>query len=220
MTKQTQALDPSLYSYFLSISLREDPSLQKLRQRTETLSMARMQIAPEQGQFMALLVQLIGAKKTLEIGVFTGYSALAVAMALPPDGKVIACEVNEDYAAIAQDHWQQAGVADKIDLKLAPALETLDKLIETGESNSFDFVFIDADKRNYDHYYEKALQLARPQGLIAIDNVLWYGKVADEKIQDNSTRSIRAFNQKLHRDQRIHLSVVPIADGLTLGMRI
>ena len=219
MTKQTQALDPSLYPYFLSISLREDPALQQLRKKTETLPMANMQIAPEQGQLMALLVQLIGAQKTLEIGVFTGYSALAVAMVLPPEGKMIACEVNEGYAAIAQEHWRQAGVADKIDLKLAPALETLDQLIEAGESNTFDFVFIDADKRNYDHYYEKALQLARPQGLIVIDNVLWYGKVANEQIQDNSTRSIRALNQKLHRDERIYLSLIPIADGLTLAMK-
>ena len=219
MTKQTQGLDPSLYSYFLSISLREDPALQRLREETEALPMARMQIAPEQGQFMALLVQLIGAQKTLEVGVFTGYSALAVALVLPPKGKMVACEVNADYAAIAQEHWQKAGVADKIELKVAPALETLDELIATGETNSFDFVFIDADKRNYDNYYEKALQLVRPQGLIAVDNVLWYGKVANENIQDNSTRSIRAFNQKLHRDQRVHLSLIPIADGLTLAMK-
>ena len=219
MTKQTQGLDPALYNYFLSISLQENLYLKQLRQKTQSLPTGRMQIAPEQGQFMALLVQLIGAQKTLEIGVFTGYSALAVALALPPEGKVVACDVNEAYTAIAQEYWQKAGVADKIDLKIAPALETLDKLITDGETNSFDFAFIDADKRNYDNYYEKALQLVRPRGLIAVDNVLWYGKVADERIQDKSTRSIRAFNEKLHRDQRIRLSLVPIADGLTLAMK-
>jgi predicted O-methyltransferase YrrM len=181
--------------------------------------MGKMQIAPEQGQFIALLVQLIGAKKTLDVGVFTGYSSLVVALALPPDGKAIACEMNQEYAAIARRWWQQAGVADKIDLHIAPAKETLARLLATGQTDTFDFVFIDADKSNYDNYYEQALQLVRPGGLIAIDNVLWSGRVADPQVQDNRTKKIRAFNQKLHQDPRISLSLVPIGDGLTLARK-
>lgn len=219
MTKQTLGLEPQLYEYLLSVSLREPEILTQLRQETAQHPMAAMQIAPEQGQFMALLVQLIGAKKTLEVGVFTGYSSLAVALALPPDGKVIACDVSEEFTAIARRYWQQAGVADKIDLHIAPAMETLDQLIAAGETGTFDFAFIDADKSNYDGYYERSLQLIRPGGLIAIDNVLWSGRVADPEIQDNRTTKIRAFNKKLHQDQRINLSLVPIADGLTLAWK-
>jgi predicted O-methyltransferase YrrM len=178
-----------------------------------------MQISPEQGQFMALLVKLIGAKKTLEVGVFTGYSSLVVALALPADGKIVACDVSEEYTSVARRYWQQAGVADKIDLHIAPALETLDKLLTAGEAETFDFAFIDADKSNYDNYYERSLELIRPGGLIAIDNVLWSGKVADTEIQDNQTNKIRALNRKLHEDSRITLSLVPIADGLTLAMK-
>jgi predicted O-methyltransferase YrrM len=179
-----------------------------------------MQIAPEQGQFMALLIQLMGAKKTLEVGVFTGYSSLAVALALPSDGKIIACDTNEEYTAIARHYWQKAGVADKIDLRIAPALDTLDELIAQGQANTFDFAFIDADKSNYDNYYERALQLVRPGGLIAIDNVLWGGKVADRNVQDNRTKAIRELNQKLHQDKRVTISLVPIADGLTLARKV
>jgi predicted O-methyltransferase YrrM len=178
-----------------------------------------MQIAPEQGQFMALLVQLLGATKTLEIGVFTGYSSLAVALALPPQGKIVACDINEDYTAMARSYWQRAGVADKIDLRIAPALETLDRLLESGEAGTFDFAFIDADKQNYDNYYERALQLLRVGGLIAIDNVLWGGKVADPTVDDANTEAIRALNAKLVQDERVSLSVVPIADGLTLALK-
>jgi predicted O-methyltransferase YrrM len=178
-----------------------------------------MQIAPEQGQFMALLVQLMGAKKTLEVGVFTGYSTLVVALALPPQGKVVACEVNQEYAAIACRCWQQAGVADKIDLHVAPAQETLAQLLRDGQAATFDFAFIDADKSNYDSYYEQALQLVRPGGLIAIDNVLWSGRVANPQVQDNRTKKIRALNQKLHQDRRISLSLVPIGDGLALAWK-
>jgi predicted O-methyltransferase YrrM len=178
-----------------------------------------MQISPEQGQFMALLVKLIGAKKTLEVGVFTGYSSLVVALALPADGKIVACDVSEEYTSVARRYWQQAGVADKIDLHIAPALETLDNLLTAGERETFDFAFIDADKGNYDNYYERCLELIRPGGLIAIDNVLWSGKVADTEIQDNQTNKIRALNRKLHEDSRITLSLVPIADGLTLAMK-
>ncbi len=212
-------IENNLYDYLLSVSLREPEILTQLRQETAQHTMARMQIAPEQGQFMALLVQLMGAKKTLDIGVFTGYSSLVVALALPPDGKVVACDVSEEYTSIARRYWQQAGVADKIDLHIATAVETLKQLLAAKEGETFDFAFIDADKSNYDNYYELALQLVRPGGLIAIDNVLWSGRVADPQIQDNRTNSIRAFNQKLHQDQRISLSLLAIADGLTLARK-
>ncbi len=219
MSKQTLGLEQSLYDYLLSVSLREADILTQLRQETSQLPMSRMQISPEQGQFMALLVKLIGAKKTVEVGVFTGYSSLVVALALPADGKIVACDVSEEFTSIARRYWQQAGVADKIDLHIAPALETLDKLLTAGEAGTFDFAFIDADKSNYDNYYERCLELIRPGGLIAIDNVLWSGKVADTEIQDNQTNKIRALNHKLHQDSRISLSLVPIADGLTLAMK-
>jgi predicted O-methyltransferase YrrM len=219
MPKQTLGLDNQLYSYLLSVSLREPDILSQLREETATHPSAMMQISPEQGQFMALLVQLIGAKKTLEVGVFTGYSSLCVALGLPADGKIIACDVSEEYTSIARRYWQAAGVAEKIDLRIAPALETLDKLIADGETETFDFAFIDADKENYDGYYDRALQLIRPGGLIAVDNVLWGGKVADSQVQDSSTQAIREFNQKLHQDERVTLSLVPIADGLTLAMK-
>lgn len=219
MTKQTTGLEKTLAEYIQSISLREPDILKQLREETAKLSMAQMQISPEQGQFMALLVQLMGAKKTLEIGVFTGYSALAVALALPDDGKMIACEISEEYMAIAKDFWARAGVSEKIDLRIAPALETLEKLIIEGETGSFDLAFIDADKRNYENYYERALILLRPGGLILIDNVLWSGKVTDPTITDKQTQAIREFNQKLHQDSRISLSLIAIADGLTLALK-
>jgi predicted O-methyltransferase YrrM len=219
MGKQTIGLEQNLYDYLLSVSLREPIILTQLRQETSQLPMSRMQISPEQGQFMALLVKLIGAKKTLELGVFTGYSSLVVALALPADGKIVACDVSEEYTSIARRYWQQAGVADKIDLHIAPALETLNNLLAAGEAGTFDFAFIDADKGNYENYYERSLELIRPGGLIAIDNVLWSSKVADLEIQDNQTNKIRAFNRKLHQDSRITLSLVPIADGLTLAIK-
>lgn len=221
MANQTLGLEAQLYNYLLAVSLREIEVLAQLRQATAASQpMSQMQIAPEQGQFMALLVQLIGAQKTLDIGVFTGYSALVVALALPQGGKVVACEVNQEYAEFARHWWLKAGLIDKIDLHLAPAQDTLALLIANGEINSFDFAFIDADKSNYDAYYEQTLQLVRPGGLIAIDNVLWSGRVADSNIQDNRTNKIRAFNQKLHQDKRINLSLVPIADGLTLARKL
>ncbi|MEH1906962.1 MAG: class I SAM-dependent methyltransferase [Nostoc sp.] len=219
MPKQSIGLDNQLYNYLLSVSLREPEILLKLRQETASHPRSGMQISPEQGQFMRLLVQLIGAKKTLEVGVFTGYSSLSVALALPADGKIIAADVNEEFTAIARRYWQEAGVADKIDLRLAPGLETLDQLLATGQAETFDFAFIDADKENYDGYYERSLQLVRPGGLIAIDNVLWSGQVAQEQNQDQSTQAIRALNKKLHHDERITLSLVPIADGLTLAIK-
>ena len=168
---------------------------------------------------MALLVQLLGAKRTLEVGVFTGYSSLAVALALPDDGQIVACDVSEEYTAIARRYWQAAGVTDKIDLKLAPALETLDRLLAEGQAGSFDFAFIDADKENYWNYYERCLELLRPGGLITVDNVLWSGRVAEATTYETSTKAIQAFNAKLHNDERVSLSLVPIADGLTLALK-
>jgi predicted O-methyltransferase YrrM len=219
MTTQTLGLEQNLYDYLLSVSLREAEILTQLRQETAQHPVGRMQIAPEQGQFLALLVQLLGAKKTLELGVFTGYSCLVVALALPSDGQVIACDISEEFATIARRYWEQAGVANKIHLHIAPALETLDHLLATGEGETFDFAFIDADKSNYDAYYERSLQLVRSGGLIAIDNVLWSGKVADPAVQDNRTKRLRALNHKLHQDQRVILSLIAIGDGLTLALK-
>jgi predicted O-methyltransferase YrrM len=220
MRNKSLGLDQPLYNYLLSVSLRELPILTQLREETAQHPMSQMQIAPEQGQFMSLLVQLIGAKKTLDIGVFTGYSSLIIAQALPEESKVIACDISDEYTQIARRYWQEAGVANQIDLHIAPAQETLEKLIAGGESGTFDFAFIDADKSNYPTYYELALQLIRPGGLIAVDNVLWSGRVADSEVQDNRTNNIRKFNDKLHQDRRVNISLVPVADGLTLAMKI
>lgn len=220
MSNRTIQVTDKLYRYILNASLREHPLLAKLREETAKEPYARMQISPEQGQFMALLVQLIGAKYTLEIGVFTGYSALAVAMALPKNGQIIACDVSERWTNLAKDYWRQAQVNHKIDLRLAPALETLDILLSENRHGQFDFAFIDADKENYLPYYERCLQLIRPGGLIAVDNVLWKGNVIDPEKQDIDTRSIRAFNRQLKNDSRIDLSLIPIGDGLTLARKI
>lgn len=219
MANQTLGIEPKLYEYLQSVSVREPGILKELRQETANHPMARMQIAPEQGQLMALLVQLMGAKKTLELGVFQGYSSLAVALNLPDEGKVIACDTSEEYTAIARRYWDRAGVSHKIDLRIAPALETLDELIAEGQSNTFDFAFIDADKSNYDNYYERVLKLVRSGGLIAIDNVLWGGKIADQNIQDNRTKKMRALNKKIYEDPRVDISLIPIADGLTLSLK-
>ncbi len=216
MSNQTINLTDRLYRYMLSVSLREPALLKSLRETTYRLSSHGMQISPEQGQLMAFLIELIAAKKTLEIGIYTGYSALVVALALPETGKMIACDINNETTSIAQDFWQRAGVAHKIDLKLAPALETLENLIKQNHSNSFDFIFIDADKRNYLNYYEYSLTLLRPGGIILVDNVLWSGRVAEEGTYDEQTLSIRAFNQAIHQDKRVNLCLLPIGDGLTL----
>lgn len=220
MSNRTIQVDDTLYDYIVSISVREAEILRKLREETTRLGgMARMQISPEQGQFMALLVELTGAKRMLEVGTFTGYSTLACATALPPDGELVACDMSKEWTDIAQRYWNEAGVSDKIQLRLGPAAETLQALLDAGQANTFDLMFIDADKVNYDTYYELGLKLVRPGGLILIDNVLWHGSVADPSVQDEDTNAIRALNKKLHTDNRITLSLVPISDGLTLARR-
>ena len=211
--------DP-LYDYLLSVSVREPQVLRDLRAETAKLSEAGMQIGPDQGRFMSLLIKLIGAKRTLEVGTFTGYSALTVALALPEDGRVIACDVSEEWTSIGRRYWQQAGVAHKIELRIGPGAETLGKMAaDASQHNTFDFAFIDADKSNYGTYYEQCLKLVRPGGLIAIDNVLWGGSVVDESDQKPDTVAIRELNVKLYTDERIDLSLVPIGDGLTLARK-
>jgi predicted O-methyltransferase YrrM len=205
-----------LYAYLRSVSVREPALLKKLREETAALPMATMQVPPEHGQFLALLVQLMGARRTLEIGVFTGYSSLAVALALPNDGTILACDVSEEYTSVARRYWKEAGVDHMIDLRLRPALETLKELLAEGRQGRFDFAFIDADKSNYEGYYECALELIRPGGLIAIDNVLWHGQVIDPNDNDPDTVAIRALNKKLLGDSRVSLSMLPISDGVTL----
>lgn len=219
MSNRTLALDDALYAYLLDVSLREPELLARLRRETAEMSEAGMQIAPEQGQFMAFLLRLMGAERVLEVGTFTGYSALVMALALPADGHVTACDVSERWTAIARRYWSEAGVADRIDLRLAPAADTLAGLIDSGAAGSYDFAFIDADKEGYRGYFEQALQLLRPGGLVAVDNVLWAGSVVDPTKQDDETRAIRAFNEALRRDERVDISLVPIGDGLTLARK-
>ncbi|MEO0869596.1 MAG: class I SAM-dependent methyltransferase [Cyanobacteria bacterium J06642_11] len=220
MSTQILDLTENLYQYLLSVGVRDSEILEQLREENAQHPRAVMQIAPEQGQFMGLLVQLLGVKKALEVGVFTGYSSLVVAMALPEDGQLIACDISDEYTAMARKYWQKAGVAHKVDLRIAPALETLDQLIADGYGNSFDLAFIDADKSNYDNYYERSLELVRPGGLIVVDNVLWSGRVAHPvEEQDNRTKRIDALNRKIHADERVTMSLLPMADGLMLAMK-
>jgi predicted O-methyltransferase YrrM len=218
MNHQFLHLDDKLYDYVLSQSLRETTVQTALREATATHRYSVMQIAPEQGQFMALLARLIGARRTLEIGVFTGYSALTVALALPDDGYLLACDISDEYTRIGKPYWAQAGVEHKIDLQLGPAVQTLDARLAAGEAGSYDFAFIDADKSSYDAYYERCLQLVRTGGLIVIDNTLWGGDVAND-INDPDTRALQALNRKLHGDQRIDLSMLPLSDGVTLARK-
>lgn len=219
MSNRTLNLTDPLYRYLLNVSLREPDVLKDLRAETAILPSANMQIAPEQGQFMALLVLMLNARRIIEVGVFTGYSSLVMAMALPADGQLIACDINQDYTDIARQYWQRADVAKKIDLRLAPGRETLRQLLDRGESGQFDLAFIDADKTGYLEYYELSLKLLRPGGLIVVDNVLWNGAVIDERIQDEDTAAIRAFNEMLKSDQRVDISLLPVADGLTLARK-
>ncbi len=219
MSYRPTPLTEDLHRYLLEVSLREPALLARLRDETARRGDAGMQISPEQGQFMALLIELTGAKRVLEIGTFTGYSALSMALALPPDGRIIACDVEPETTAVAQRYWAEAGVAEKIDLRLAPALDTLDGLLVAGAAESFDFAFIDADKENYVAYYERCLALLRQGGLLAIDNVLWNGAVANPAARDPDTEAIRALNLRLREDPRISLSMVPISDGLSLARK-
>jgi len=219
MSSKTITMSDALYAYLHRTSLREPEILARLRDETSQLPMSGMQIAPEQGQFMRLLVKALGVRRAIEIGVFTGYSSLSVALAMPEDGRIIACDVSEEWTSIARRYWKEAGVDHKIELRLAPAVETLDILIENDLGNSFDFAFIDADKAGYKSYYERALALLRPGGLIAVDNTLWNGSVADMNNQTEDTKAIRELNELIHADERVDMSQLPIGDGLTLALK-
>ena len=218
MSNRTLTLTDALYDYVLAHSLREHPAQTALREATRSHERASMQISPEQGQFMALLVKLMGARNTIEIGVFTGYSALSVALALPPGGRVLACDISDEYTRVGKPFWEQAGVADKIDLVLAPALDTLDARLRDGEAELYDFAFIDADKVGYDGYYERCLQLVRAGGLLVFDNTLRNGEVLQRALNDD-TAALQALNIKLHHDERVDLSLLPLGDGLTLARK-
>jgi predicted O-methyltransferase YrrM len=219
MSNRTLTLTPSLYEYLCAVSLREPRLLARLRRETAQDSGATMQISPEQGQFMGLLVELIGACNILEIGTYTGYSSLCMALALPDDGRVVCCDLSKDWTDIARRYWAEAGVEDKIRLHLAPALETMEKLLHQGAAGTFDMAFIDADKENYSTYYEHCLKLLRPGGLLLADNSLWGGRVIDSADRSVDTEAIRRFNHLLHDDDRISLSLLPVGDGLTLALK-
>lgn len=219
MSSKTLFLPERLNDYLLECTLRETPVQRALRAATKKVPGAGMQVSPEQGSLMQLLVRLTGARRCLEIGTYTGYSALAVALALPARGRIVCCDVSETWTAIARRYWKLARVAHKIELRLAPALETLDQLLAGGAAGRFDFAFIDADKRNYQNYFDRCLRLVRQGGLIAVDNTLWSGRVADRGAKDADTRAIRAFNRKLARDRRVEMAMVPIGDGLSLARK-
>lgn len=219
MVQYTTALDERLYPYFLDISLREPALLARLREETVALPSSGWMLAPEQGQFLRLLLEIAGARTGIEIGTYTGYSSLSMASALPPDGKLICCDVSEEWTDIARRYWTEAGLADRIELRLGDALETLDSLIAEGREGAFDFAFIDADKPNYPAYYERTLKLVRAGGLVIVDNVLWRGDVADPADQRESTEAIRRLNRQILEDERVSMSLVPIGDGLTLARK-
>eukprot|EP01114_Cavostelium_apophysatum_P000864 TRINITY_DN1075_c0_g1_i3.p1 TRINITY_DN1075_c0_g1~~TRINITY_DN1075_c0_g1_i3.p1 ORF type:complete len:220 (+),score=27.90 TRINITY_DN1075_c0_g1_i3:37-696(+) len=218
MSKTCTSYDDALYNYMLSVSLREPEVLKKLREETSKHPRAVMQISADEGQFLALLIKTMRAKKTIEIGVFTGYSSISVALALPADGRIVACDISEEFTNIAKRYWKEAGVENKIDFRLAPAIETLNGLIANGETGTFDFAFIDADKPNYGLYYEKCLELVRSGGIIAIDNVFWHGEVTKESASTENQK-IRELNAKLGKDERIEVSMVAIGDGVTLAYK-
>lgn len=216
MSTRTLPLNDHLYSYLQQVSLREPPAFRRCRQETAQLPMSRMQIAPEEGQFINFLVNLMGVERAIEIGSFTGYSSLWIASALPRGGCLVACDINEAWTRQARQYWAEAGVMDRIEMRLAPAQQTLEELLDRDQHKSYDFIFVDADKEMYDSYYESALKLLRPGGIVAIDNVFWNGRVANPAADDPDTRSIRRLNEKIHGDERVDVTVVPIGDGVTL----
>ena len=219
MSVHSWALSDAVRNYLVDNSVREPDAMRRLREQTAGLSNAAMQISPEQGQLMSLLIEMIGARRAVEVGTFTGYSALAVARALPADGRLVACELERQYIDIATPYWKEAGVADRIEVRIGPAADSLQALLDEGEAGQFDFAFIDADKQNYSVYYDACLALIRPGGVVAIDNVLWGGSVADPDNQKPSTEAIRAINRRIHEDDRVSVSMVPIGDGLYLARK-
>ena len=220
MSRKTINLTKELYDYILDVSLREHAALRAIRNATASHPQAKMQISPDQGQFMAFLVRLTGARKVLEIGTFTGYSTLAMALALPADGHIVACDISKDFTDLARTYWDLTDVSERIELRLGPALHTMDQLLDDGYEAAFDACFIDADKESYDAYYERALRLLRAGGLLMIDNVLRGGDAANKATGSPATQAIQALNHKLRTDMRVHLSLVPIGDGLTLAQKI
>jgi len=219
MSNLQTPITPELAAYIRRVSLREPDLLRRLREETAARSDARLQVAPEQGQFLGMLVHLMDARRAIEVGVYTGLSSLHIALAMPPEGRLIACDMDAETTAIARRYWAEAGVADQIDLRLAPALDTLDDLLLGGAAGTYDFAFVDADKENYIPYYERVLELLRPGGLAAFDNVLYHGTVHDDSVRDADTLAIRDFNARLHQDHRVRLSLVPIGDGITLALK-
>ena len=219
MSRQTLNITDELHSYLISVSTRETKEQEALRQENANHPYASMQISPEQGQFLQLLVKMLGSEKIIELGVFTGYSSLCMALALPPNGQIIACDVSKEYTDIARSYWHRAGVADKIDLRLAPGLDTLNQLLDSGQAGSFDLIFTDAVKEEYQDYYELGLKLLRPGGVITIDNVLWSGAVVDPSNQTSETVAIRELNQHVHDDDRVDMCMLPLGDGLTLARK-
>jgi len=219
MANQTIGISDELAAYVVTFGTREPDVLSRLRAETAALPQHRMQIAPEQGAFLAMLVELTGARRCIEVGTFTGYSSIVVSLALPDDGRLVCCDVSEEWTSLARKFWAEAGVSDKIDLRIAPAADTLDQLLADGEEAAYDFAFVDADKSGYDGYYERLLRLVRPGGLIVFDNTLWGGAVLDQDTDDKDTRALQALNTKLAADERISLSLLPVADGVTLARR-
>jgi predicted O-methyltransferase YrrM len=217
MANASIGLDERLHAYLLEVGVREHEVLRRLREETAALPQSSMQVAPEEGAFLALLVRILGARKVLEVGTFTGYSSTAMALALPADGRIICCDLSKEWTDVARRAWADAGIADRVDLRLGPALDTLEQLLEAGEAGSFDLAFIDADKANYGGYYEAALRLVRQGGVIAIDNVLWSGRVADPGVTDDDTNAIRALNDAIASDDRVDIATIPLADGVTLA---
>lgn len=220
MFNKTVAVNDAVYGYLIENSLREADVLVRLREATMSQPRADFQIPPEEGQFLQVLTRALGFRRAIEVGVFTGYSSLCVALAMPPEGRIVACDVSEEFMSIAMRYWEQAGVARKFEVCLGPAIDTLDSMIRAGQSGTYDFVFIDADKNNYINYYERAVSLVRPGGLIAVDNTLWYGFVADSTNMDPDTMAIRKLNRHILEDDRVQSSLVPIADGLTLALKL